>query len=443
MGGLGKFLVVAILFWSIQTFAAEQEAIFIESISELSGGRITRDEIRTRPTTVSPSAKTFSIEINGYYIAGTEPPESRYVAEDRARADARRLASEQASLYIRAVSTSNRGKLTRDEVHTISATVIQIISEDVSTEVVDNGQIQYRCYIRALFDEASIFSQLNSADKDKFAESVRRAIEVERENARLNTELVALKEKYRTASASEREKISAEVKRNEEQFEAVQLNALGYIANYQQDFDAAIDYCYKAVEFMPNYAAAWNNLGYAYTYKGTFERAIECYQRAIELAPNDAAPLINLGNIYDELKNFDAAIEYYQRALTVAPDYANTWNSLGYAFIQKGDFDKGIEYCGKAVELDKHYAAAWNGLGYAYNRKQKFYKAIECCRKAVGLNKNYANAWNNLGYACSKVNRFEDSYAAYRNAVKIAPNIQLYKNNLAIAQERLSSFKSL
>ncbi|MBR1645308.1 MAG: tetratricopeptide repeat protein [Selenomonadaceae bacterium] len=440
---LKKFFVALIVWLSCSTVAAESlEAIFIEVVSEMSDGLLKLDEIRTRPTIVASAEKNFLIEADGYYVTGDGLDENPHVAEERARADARRYASEQINIYVKSVSESLNGNLTRDEIHTISVSVLQVLNESISVEVV-GGTKQYHCRIKVSLNEAGIFAQLDSADKDKFHERVRRTIEIERESARLDSELAALKEKFKHASNVERQEIRDEVKRNEEKFSAVQLNKVGYIANYRQDFDAAIENCYKAVELNPNYAAAWNNLGYAYRYKGRLDKAIECYKRAIEFDPTDATAQVNLGNLHAELKNFDAATNCYLAALEIAPDYANAWNSLGYSCLNAGDFDKGIEYCRKALELDKHNAAAWNGLGYAYNRKKKFYKAIECCRKAVSLNKSYANAWNNLGYACSKVSRYEDSFDAYAKAVKFSPNVKLYRDNLAIAQERISGVKSL
>ena len=472
--------VVGLFFFSSVSSADDnsvKEGIFIETVSELHNGQLTLDEIRTRPTTISSTGKKFSIETDGYYVVEDDLAESRYVAEERARADAKRLASEQAILHVKTVSEMKKGKLTRDEVYTISVTVLQIESESVTVEVLEDSKIRYRCHLKALLDEVNIFDKLEQADKEKFHESVRRAIEIERETARLNSELAVLKEKYKKVSKAEREKIAVELEFNEKKFTAVQWNEkgfefysqndfdkanecfskavefdssyspswnnLGYIANYQRNFDKAVEYCYKAIEIDPNYAAAWNNLGYAYRYKGNFDKSIECYKKALELEPSNISAHINLGNVYDAMKNHDEAIQSYEKALQLTPDYANAWNSLGYAYIHKGDFDKGLEYCTKALKIDNHYATAWNGLAYSYNQKRKFYKAIECCKKAIALSKNYANAWNNLGYACSKVSRYEDSFAAYSRAVKIAPNVQLYRDNLNIARKRIDSFKSL
>ncbi len=442
-----KFLIAIMLavIYTPSVFAEEskQEAIFIEAISEVNRGNLSVDEIRTRPTTISSSTKKIHVAADGYYISDGNLKESPYVAKDRARLAAKRALSEQISIHIKSISEMKNGKLTRDEIHTLSVIVMQINTETITTQAMENSAVQYQCHIEALIDESNIFAQMDATGKNKFHETVRRTVEIEKETARLNAELDSLKKKFLTASNVERTAINARIQINEKNFTAVMLNEQAYLANYQMNFDKAIEYCYKAIEINSVSANAWNNLGYAYNYKGNLEKAVECYQRAIQINPSDATLQINLGSVYDSMKDFDTAIKYYQNALKLEPKNANALNSLGYIYIQKGDFDKGIGYCQKSLEFDKNNAAAWNGLGYSYNQKKSYYKSVECCRKAVGLNKNYANAWNNLGYACSKINRLEDSYNAYLNAVKIAPNVQLYRNNFEIAKKRITSFKSL
>ena len=449
MSQLSKFLqrisvflvTVVCIICAAVTFAekSKDEGIFIESISEVNKGALTLDLVRTRPIEMLFAGKKIPVESDGYYISERELNESPYVARDRAKSDARRTLSEQISMHIRSISEVKKGRLTRDEIHTVSMIAMKIESETLTSENLENGSIKYNCHIKAVIDD----SGLNYADKEKFLETVRKTVEIERETARINAELNSLKQKYKNASAGERAEINAKLKDNEKIFTVTTLKEQAYIANYQGNFDQAIEYCYKVIDIDPNSFETWNNLGYAYTYQGNLDKAVECYSRAIELNQNYATAEINIGSVYDSMKNYDKAIEHYQKALGIAPENADALNSIGYVYIQKGDFDRGIEYCQKALEFNSRHAAAWNGLAYSYNQKKKFYKAIECCRKAVGLNKNYANAWNNLGYACSKLSRYEESYSAYRNAVKFAPGVSLYRANLDIAKERIYNFKSL
>ena len=63
---------------------------------------------------VAAFAEVRVIEADGYYIMGDGPEENAAVAKERARADARRAASEQAGLYVAGMTEVKKGKLTRD-----------------------------------------------------------------------------------------------------------------------------------------------------------------------------------------------------------------------------------------------------------------------------------------------------------------------------------------
>ena len=51
-------------------------------------------------------------------VMGDWPEENAAVAKERARADARRAASEQVGLYVAGMTEVKKGKLTRDEIRT-------------------------------------------------------------------------------------------------------------------------------------------------------------------------------------------------------------------------------------------------------------------------------------------------------------------------------------
>ena len=221
-------------------------------------------------------------------------------------------------------------------------------------------------------------------------------------------------------------------------------NGLGANYNYKgtderkpEYYRKAIEYCRKAIELDNHYAAPWNNLGYAYDKLGEYDKARECYARGIALDPTDPVPLSNLGNVYEHMDDSDTAIDYYQKALALDAKYAKAWNNLGYAYNHKGEIDKAIESFNKAIELDGNYADPWNGLGYSYNFLKDYKKAEECCRKAIKIDPKFANAWNNLGYAYGGLGNYKKSHEAYKKAVELEPNVDAYKRNLEAAQKRL------
>ena len=258
------------------------------------------------------------IEADGYYIMGDGPEENAAVAKERARADARRAASEQAGLYVAGMTEVKKGKLTRDEIRTISAAVLEVKEDDVTPEVLGGTVIQYHCHMKAVVDTGSITDQLRQ-DRQSFVEAVQRNKELEAENARINAELAELKERYKTASESQKQEINREVKRNEDEFTAVQWNEKGMERYNRKDYQGAIEYFRKAIELDPKYARPWNNMGSAYGKLGDYNKEIECCRKAIELDPKLASPWNNMGTAYYYLGNYPKAVECFRKAVELEP----------------------------------------------------------------------------------------------------------------------------
>ena len=96
------------------------------------------------------------IEADGFYIVSADFPENPNVAMERARADAKRAASEQVGVVVETVSEMKNGNLTRDEIRTVSAAVLQIHNESMTVESLGGSVSQYHCHISATVDNSNI-----------------------------------------------------------------------------------------------------------------------------------------------------------------------------------------------------------------------------------------------------------------------------------------------
>ena len=112
------------------------------------------------------------IEADGYAIMGDGPEENPAVAQERARKDAKRAASEQAGVYVESLSEVQKGLLTRDEVRTISANILEVQSDPITVEVLSGIVIRYHCHITVLVDTDIVTAQL-SKGKDKLEDAVK------------------------------------------------------------------------------------------------------------------------------------------------------------------------------------------------------------------------------------------------------------------------------
>ena len=419
-------------------------------------------------------AEVQTIEADGYSdmaIQGEGPNESPAVVMERARSNAKRAASEQAGLFIESISEVKNGKLTKDEIRTISSTVLQVKSDPVTHEIVGGAVIRYHCHITALVDTANVLAQLNPQNKEDFDKAVQRNKELEAEIARVNAELAALKEKYKTASDTERQEINKEVKSNEDEFTAAQWVEKSVELLNKKDYDGAVEACFKAIDIDPQNASAWISLGDVYTYQWKYDKAIEYYNKALELDPKNALAWHNLGRAYGFNWQGDKGMESYNKALELNPKYRPSWFHLGWSYRDKGQYDKAIECFRKAVDLDPKDAEAWTILGFAYksngqddktmecynkalelgpkaayswlwigsfyNGKGQYNKAIEYLRKSVDLGPKNANAWAILGKAYYNSARYQEAINAYDEAIRLNPNNKKYKEWRDDAEKKL------
>ena len=385
---------------------------------------------------VAAYAEVKVVEADGYYIMGDGPEENQSVAKERARAEAKRIASEQVGIYVESFSEVKMGELSRDEIRAISANVMEVQEETVTPELLGDSTIRYHCHVKASVDTSNITQQLQQ-DRMKFEESVRRNKEMEEQLARVNAELAELKERYKNATEEEQQEINLEVKRNEDAFTATQWNEKGCELYDKKDYHGAIECYQKAIEFDQNFAYPWNNMGSAYNRLGDYIEAIKCCQTAIEIDPDNAIPWSNMGYACVELGKEDKAIEYYQRSIELDPDNAVSWSNMGYAYDNLGDYEKAIECHKKAVALDPENAVSWGNMGHAYYNQKDYEKAIECYEKAVELDPDNEISWNKLGYAYNNLGNYDEAIECFQEALEIDPDYGNAKDGLAFAQENL------
>lgn len=83
----------------------------------------------------------------------------------------------------------------------------------------------------------------------------------------------------------------------------------------------------EAVRLQPDLSAAWNNLGNVLRQQERTPEALDCFAAALQLAPDDVGVLLNQGNAALQLLDLPRALASYERALQLAPAMADArWN---------------------------------------------------------------------------------------------------------------------
>lgn len=114
--------------------------------------------------------------------------------------------------------------------------------------------------------------------------------------------------------------------------------AYGMLGDYSQ----AIKDINKAIKIGQQDATAYNNRGVAYHNLSNYKQPIMDYNKAIELNPQYALAYYNRGVVYGNLGSYKQAIKDYNKAIEFNPQYADAYLNRGIAYIMIHNDNQGI-----------------------------------------------------------------------------------------------------
>ena len=337
------------------------------------------------------------IEADGSYTIGDGLDENISVAKDRAKTNALRNASEQTSVLVESLSIVQEGMLTKDEIQVISANIMKLQGEPKFKVIpVSDDVIRYQCHVVVLVDTDNINEKLLQ-DKQALNEAVRRNQELTEEVERLNREMENLKQKYNTASTEkERQKIKEEVKKNDDDFAAVQWNEQGANLYWQGHYSEAIKAFSTAIDKNPQYAYAYNNRGVAYNKLHDYTKAISDLNQAITLDSNYTAAYVARGYCYGQMKKYTNAISDFNKAISLDSKSALAYSGRGFAYYNIENYEHAISDFNRSISLDSSDANSFYGRGLAYTNLQHYQEALRDFQKALAINPQLEAARENI-----------------------------------------------
>lgn len=157
-------------------------------------------------------------------------------------------------------------------------------------------------------------------------------------------------------------------------------NNLGSIyVNYIRDYNQAISYCKKAIEFNPNYLEAHFNIAYSYSMLNNYDSALYYSKRVIEID----AEYLKIYDLYNGIATkadkIDEGIELLIVLAQNSQKPKNIYVSIAnlYSINAKGDYSKSIEFFEKAYQLDNTDKLLCNHLAKLHNMMGNTQKASD------------------------------------------------------------------
>jgi len=118
-----------------------------------------------------------------------------------------------------------------------------------------------------------------------------------------------------------------------------------------KNYDTAIYYFSKALEYERADPMTYFNLGMTYESKGEYARAVDYLQKSLAIDSAAINTRSRLANIYYGMGEFKEAINLNQEIMRMAPKESLPYINMGNYYIFQKDTITGIKYYEKAVEL--------------------------------------------------------------------------------------------
>ena len=200
----------------------------------------------------------------------------------------------------------------------------------------------------------------------------------------------------------------------------------------QSEYELAISYLQRCLEFSPHFVKAREKLAEIYYLKGEYSVAIdfiiEIYDKGIKFSnilhlilgrcyfklskykesfseykyvEADAVNMnyvdnCNLGYIYNKIDNVQESLQHYHRAYQLNCNGKTALYNLGLIYFRMGDYSRAYDFFEKSYQFMENNTDINNKLGVlSIVLKKDELEAEKYFKKALGINKNYLPAMYN------------------------------------------------
>ena len=186
-----------------------------------------------------------------------------------------------------------------------------------------------------------------------------------------------------------------------------------------ENYDKALDYFEKAIEFDPDNAIAWFLRGYCYQQVDEWKKALGSYDKALQIDPENTAAWLSKGAAIYQSGEYGEAIRCYDTALAINPRYAGALASKGIILTDLKRHEEAIKCFDRALEIDPNDTVAWHGKGKALNNLKMYEEAIKCFDRVLDIDPNDTDSWCEKGKALNNLKMYEEAARCYKKALEI------------------------
>jgi len=198
------------------------------------------------------------------------------------------------------------------------------------------------------------------------------------------------------------------------------------------DFEAAEQYCHRALTLDLNNHQVHIALGFLFRYSGQYERALDNYRAVLADASFNADALRGMGLSYWGMGLADKAEQQFKLLIEIEPGFWENYQTLGNFYFDTGRFSDAATNYEIQSNLVREKASALNNLAAAYYLAEQFDRAVDAWEKAV-VDEPSPLTYANLASAHFFLENFTASAEKNELAIKLTPDDHRIWGNAAEA----------
>lgn len=148
----------------------------------------------------------------------------------------------------------------------------------------------------------------------------------------------------------------------------------------KKDYDSAIHYAHKSLDFNPNILPSYILLGQIYALKFDMENSLKYFETAQEKKLTNAALYLEWGKVLEKFEQFDEAILKLLKALEFEPDNIEINSYLGLCYASRKEFNEAQPLLEKVLAKEPENKIVKQALGIVAYEHDDINKALELLR---------------------------------------------------------------
>lgn len=203
------------------------------------------------------------------------------------------------------------------------------------------------------------------------------------------------------------------------------LMKLSEFSLFLKQYEDAITYANRILEFDMNFSKAFYIKGMCYKEVGDTARAILNFTEALDKDPENYHATIMLAQLHYGLKN-RLAITYYNNALNLKPNSLEAYYGLAMFYQENNELNRALETYATILGIDPNYKNAHFNIGYIhFNYLKNYNEALKNFDNAVKSDPNYFQAVYMRGLCYETLGDIQRAKAEYTRALQINPGYKM------------------